>query len=432
MDIIHFSITFQINQLPFGSKSRQQFPLEWYRPPLALFATITPKSYSYRNGVNRLNQFLNSLEIGARGQTTLPQKFYRSPDLFEQELTQLFLDRWICVGHSDNLREPGTFFNLKLGSESILLIRDHQLKLHANFNVCRHRGTRLTEALCGKLGKTIQCPYHAWTYQLDGTLAGVPDEKEISGFCKADYPLHRAQVREHAGLIWLHAGLQPDDFDVQYAAILDRFRPWQLEQLKLGAQREYQVKANWKLILQNYSECYHCAPVHPRLVELSSPTSGGNDLVDGPIMGGFMDLRHNAQSMSCSSQKCGDYISGLDAEQRQRVYYYVFFPNMLLSLHPDYVMIHNLTPVSVEQTRIDCRWYFPSNTLTEHQDSLQDVVEFWDQTNREDWQVSELTQLGVASSRYTPGPYSNREAMSAALDRYYLQQLTAANLESPQ
>jgi Rieske 2Fe-2S family protein len=105
---------------------------------------------------------------------------------------------------------------------------------------------------------------------------------------------------------------------------------------------------------------------------------------------------------------------------------------MLLSLHPNYVMIHWLTPVNFEQTRIDCRWYFPANTITEHQTSIADAVDFWDQTNREDWHVSELTQLGVASSRYTPGPYSNREAMSAALDRYYLLQLKSANFESPQ
>lgn len=379
-----------------------------------------------------MNHFLNSLEIGAQGQCTLPQEFYRSQELFEQELRHLFLDRWLCVGHSEDLREPGTFLNLKLGSESILLIRDHQLKLQANFNVCRHRGTRLTEAPCGKLGKTIQCPYHAWTYQLDGTLAGVPDEKEIAGFCKADYGLHRAKVHEVRGLIWLHAGRQAGDFDSRYTDILNRFQPWQLANLKFGSHREYHVKANWKLILQNYSECYHCAPVHPRLVELSSPTSGGNDLVDGPVMGGYMDLRGNAQSMTCSGHKCGEFISGLDSQQQQRVYYYVFFPNMLLSLHPDYVMIHWLTPITFDQTRIDCRWYFPAATLATQTNSIEDAVEFWDQTNREDWKVSELTQLGVASSRYTPGPYSNREAMSAALDRYYLQQMKSSNIESPQ
>lgn len=382
--------------------------------------------------MKHLNHFLNSIDIGARGQFTLPQNFYLSQEWFTREITKLFLDRWICVGHCDDLREPGSFYNLKIGSESILLIRDYQLQLQANFNVCRHRGTRMTEAQCGKLGKTIQCPYHAWTYQLDGTLAGVPDEKEISNFCKTDHALHRASIREHEGLVWLHAGKHPTDFASTYDDLLQRFRPWQLGSLRLGAHRDYLVKANWKLVLQNYSECYHCAPVHPRLVDLSSPTSGGNDLVDGPIMGGFMDLRANAQSMTCSGQKCGDFITSLDAQQRRRVYYYVLFPNMLLSLHPDYVMVHLLTPIAVDQTRIDCRWYFPSQTLAEPQNSIENAVQFWDQTNREDWQVSELTQLGVASSRYTPGPYSNREAMSAALDRYYLQQLEAHSMESPQ
>lgn len=378
-----------------------------------------------------LNRFLNSIEIGSLGQKTLPQECYLDKKLHAHELATLFLDRWLCVAHSDNIREPGSFLNLKFGPESILLIRDHQLQIRANFNVCRHRGTRLTEATCGHLGKTIQCPYHAWTYQLDGTLAGVPDEKELADFRKQDYGLHRAQVYEHMGLIWLNAGKQPSPFDRHLIDTLNRFQPWQMDTLKLAAHHEYHVKANWKLILQNYSECYHCAPVHPRLVELSAPTSGGNDLVDGPIMGGYMDLRPNTESMTCSGRKCGPTIPGLDPQQQRRVYYYVFFPNMLLSLHPDYVMLHWLTPISVEQTRIDCRWYFPATTIAENHDAINDAVSFWDQTNREDWQVSELTQKGVASSRYTPGPYSNREAMSAALDRYYLQQLKSVNVESP-
>lgn len=366
--------------------------------------------------------FLNSTEIGSRGQKTLPPEFYCSEDLFRKEIVRIFLERWICVAHRDNVREPGTFLNLQFDTESILLIRDHQHNLQANFNVCRHRGTRLTQAPCGRFGKTLQCPYHAWTYQLDGTLAGVPDDKEIPGFNKSDYGLHRAAVHEQDGLIWINACRHPEAFDNALADTLNRFRPWCIKDLVQGAQRHYQVKANWKLILQNYSECYHCSPVHPRLVELSSPTSGGNDLVDGPIMGGFMDLRPIAESMSHSGRRCGLPIPGLDSQQLQRVYYYVFFPNLLLSLHPDYVMIHWLTPIHCGLTHIDCRWYFPAQSIANNDSSLADVVEFWDQTNREDWNVSELTQLGVASSRYTPGPYSNREAMSAALDRYYLQE----------
>jgi glycine betaine catabolism A len=378
-----------------------------------------------------LNRFLNSLEIGAQGQRTLPQEFYLSQEHFRAELSTLFLNRWLCVAHSDDISEPGQFLNLRFGSESILLIRDHQNVLRANFNVCRHRGTQIIESPCGKLGKTIQCPYHAWTYSLDGNLVGVPDEKELEGFCRSEHSLHRAAVHELGGLVWLHAGHHPSDFASEYSETLSRFQPWQIEKLKFGGKREYQVQANWKLILQNYSECYHCAPVHPRLVELSAPTSGGNDLVDGPIMGGYMDLRPQAESMTCTGRRSGPLISGLDTQRQQRVYYYVSFPNMLLSLLPDYVMIHWLTPVTIEQTRIECRWYFPESPVSQREAGFATAIDFWDQTNREDWHVSELTQLGVASSRYTPGPYSNREAMSAALDRYYLQQLQLSHLDGP-
>ena len=370
-----------------------------------------------------LTQFLNSLEIGSQGQLTLPQEYYLSEKLFQRELLSLFLDRWLCVAHIDDIPEAGSFLNIEIGSESIILVRDHHGAIHANFNVCRHRGTRMLAEKCGKLGRTLQCPYHAWTYHLDGSLAGVPDEKEIPNFCRNEHSLFQAHVKVHDGLVWIHAGQTPPEFESQYAEILDRFRSWSIPLLKCGGTQEYVVAANWKLILQNYSECYHCAPVHPRLVTLSSPLSGGNDLVSGPVMGGFMEIRQPDGSMTCSGRRCGPPIDTLQNADRQRVYYYVSFPQMLLSLHPDYVMTHWLTPISVHQTRITCRWYFPTTTLEDHSDNIRDAIEFWDQTNREDWRVSELTQLGVSSNRYQPGPYSNREAMSAALDRFYLQQL---------
>jgi len=369
-----------------------------------------------------MKEFLNSIEIGSQGQFTLPAYYYIAEEIFQRELRQLFESSWICVGHVSDFPQRGSFITVDVGKESLLIVRDHQDKYHAHFNVCRHRGTKLTDSPCGLAGKSFQCPYHAWTYSLNGELIGVPDEKQIPNFSREAYSLHGAAVVSFEGLIWVHCGLKPTPFELHFAAIVKRFSNWTISDLELTGTKQYEVQANWKLILQNYSECYHCAPVHPRLVELSSPHSGGNDLIDGPVMGGYMDLKAGTGSMTFTGLRCGPTLPSLTTEQSERVYYYVVFPQMLLSLHPDYVMIHWLKPRSPSHTSITCKWYFPLSSKNQKCDP-QDAIQFWDQTNREDWRVSELTQAGVGSSRYTPGPYSHREAMSAALDRYYLQQI---------
>jgi Rieske 2Fe-2S family protein len=183
------------------------------------------------------------------------------------------------------------------------------------------------------------------------------------------------------------------------------------------------VQANWKLIVQNYSECYHCPLVHPALADLSDYTSGQNDLVDGPFLGGFMDINHEGGSLTMSGQACALPIDGLPVEDLDRVYYYAFFPNMLLSMHPDYVLIHHLWPQGPGRTRIVCRWLFHPTAIAHPDFNPDDAVEFWDMTNQQDWHVCELSQLGVASRAYTTSPYSNRESLLVAFDREVLKAL---------
>jgi Rieske 2Fe-2S family protein len=367
-----------------------------------------------------MESFLSSIEIGSQGQKTLPAEYFLSPEVFQREQQVIFRNRWVCVAHESDFSEPGVYRNIQLGGESILLVRDSQGILRGHFNVCRHRGTQLTDAKCGKVGKTLQCPYHAWTYSLDGRLLGVPDEKEFNQFSKDQHGLHPVTLTTSDGLVWVHLGTDPPPFEQSHGSIVGRFDRWKIRELVRGGERNYRVAANWKMILQNYSECYHCAPVHPQLIELSPPTSGGNDLIDGPVMGGYMDIRQIGGSMSCSGKRCGSYLPELTSDQKQRVYYYVCFPQMLLSLHPDYVMIHWLTPVSPLETNIECHWFFAKASFDLQDFNPLDAIDFWDRTNREDWRVSELTQRGVQSSRYQPGPYGNRESMPAALDRFYL------------
>jgi len=180
------------------------------------------------------------------------------------------------------------------------------------------------------------------------------------------------------------------------------------------------VQANWKLVVQNYSECYHCPLIHPELAKRSPYRSGQNDLFEGPFLGGYMHLNHEFGSLTMSGRLCSLPISGLPESETARVYYYTLFPNMLLSLHPDYVMCHTLWPVSPSETHIICEWLFDPGVSHVPGFDPDDAVCFWDVTNRQDWQVCELSQLGVSSKMYTPSPYGTAESLLAAFDSYYL------------
>jgi Rieske 2Fe-2S family protein len=186
------------------------------------------------------------------------------------------------------------------------------------------------------------------------------------------------------------------------------------------------VRANWKLIFENYSECYHCPTVHPSLVKLSPADSGANDLTSGPFLGGYMSIVRPGGSLTLSGDSCGPSVGELRAEDRERVYYYSIFPNLLLSLHHDYVMYHTLWPEAPDRTRIECTWLFDPDAASVPGYNPDDGIEFWDLTNRQDWHICEQCQWGVSSRAYSPGPYSPRDSISAAFDREYLRAMDQA------
>jgi Rieske 2Fe-2S family protein len=182
------------------------------------------------------------------------------------------------------------------------------------------------------------------------------------------------------------------------------------------------VKANWKLIILNYNECLHCPLLHPILNGITDYLSGMNDSPQPTYIGGSMEFRNGARTMSLDGRKRRDTLPGLNQVQSAQVLYYAIYPNLLLSLHPDYVMAHTLWPESVNRTRVVCEWYFHPKEMAKPDFDARDAVEFWDITNREDWAISELAQLGVSSRAYEPGPYSPREGLPSAFDQWILQQ----------
>ncbi|HET7620566.1 MAG TPA: aromatic ring-hydroxylating dioxygenase subunit alpha [Gemmatimonadaceae bacterium] len=367
--------------------------------------------------------FLRTAEIPLDRAFTLPGEYFTSPAIFAEERDSIFAARWLCVGRDDELPSPGDYFVRNVLGESIIVVRDNGGALSALYNVCRHRGSRLCEADQGHFAGTIRCPYHAWTYALDGRLLGAPSSADIPDFCADDYPLHRVALARWEGFLFINLADEPEEFGVAWAPLLDRFTRFNLPRLAAARTIEYDVRANWKLLFQNYSECYHCGPVHPSLARATPPTSGENDLVEGPFTGGFMVMNAGYESLTLTGRSCGLPVGDLPEEDMRRVYYYAIFPNMLLSLHPDYVMYHMLWPESPDRTRISCSWLFNPATLRDPRFDPADGIEFWDRTNREDWHICERSQLGVSSRAYRPGPYSKRETLPAQFDREVLRAL---------
>ena len=246
---------------------------------------------------------------------------------------------------------------------------------------------------------------------------------DVRGFDKADYSLHSVHLALWEGFIFVNLAVSPTPLDECFAPLAGKFSHWNLPKLRSAKRIDYEVRANWKLIFENYSECYHCPGVHPMLSKISPYDSAENDLTEGPFLGGFMKI-NKGKSLTMSGNACASRLGDIAAEDFHRIFYYSIFPNVLLSLHPDYVMVHQLWPQSSERTLILCDWFFhPEAFKCAVGFHPEDAIEFWDMTNKQDWHVCELSQQGIASRAYEPGPYSSRESIPAAWDREYLRQM---------
>lgn len=351
---------------------------------------------------------------------TLPGWFYTDPDYDRAERERFFGNEWVCIGREEQLLEPGTYLNVEVAGESLIVLRDDANGLRAFYNVCRHRGTRICSEPEGRTGHSLICPYHAWTYDLQGRLVGAPHMEDVPGFQREDYPLHAATADLWEGHVFVHLGTQPSSLADRLGPLAEKFRNWGMAELRRASRVEYDVRANWKLLIHNYSECLHCPVNHPALQKLSHYLSGVNEPATEAWLGGAMELRPGVDTLNDDGRARRPYLPRLEAEQRRHVYYYAVLPNLLLSLHPDYVMTHILWPLGPDRTRVVCEWHFPPETIRLPDFDPGDAVAFWDRTNREDWRLSELTQAGLSSRVFTPGPYSNREDLLRSFDQLIL------------
>src|SRR5712691_1527650 len=363
--------------------------------------------------------FRKTTETFRSGATTLPQRHFVLPEIFAEELQKIFATNWVLVGHQSQLAEPGDYFLAEVAGESLIVAKDQRWTIRAFYNVCRHRGARRCEEQNGHAA-AIECPYHAWTYALDGRLIGAPHMDEVEGFEKKSYPLHTVALAEWAGFLFVNLDPAATPAAQWFAPLQDRFAGYNLPRLQTVRRIEYDVRANWKLILQNYNECLHCPTIHPELSTKLPYTSGANDLIEGPFLGGYMEIKAPNESATMTGRACALPLGTLPPDDQHRAFYYALFPTMMMSLHPDYAVFYTVWPVAAKEYRVVCEWMVHPDAPAAAGYNIQDAEEFWDRTNRQDWHICEQSQLGISSRVYAPGPYSARESIPAAWDRTYL------------
>jgi Rieske 2Fe-2S family protein len=358
-------------------------------------------------------------ELGSRETPAmLPALAYTSPEVLAWELRHVFAGTWAFLGRLDELLPEGTSQRAVLvGDVGAVLTRDDgEVRMFAN--TCRHRGHELL-ATGGSSGRqAIVCPYHAWSYDLAGRVVAARGFREVEGFESAAHGLVELPVTVWCGWVFGHGVCAVGDRDVpdfrrHLGALDDVVAAYRPQDLRLGARHDYEVAANWKVVAENYHECYHCPVIHPELSRVSPPTSGSNYHLPGAWVGGSMQLVDGMATMSLDGRSGGRPITGVSPESVEYVH---LLPNLLVSAHPDYVMTHRLTPLAPDRTSVECAWYFPADDDDGGPPDPAYAVDFWDLTNRQDWAACESVQRGLAGPHFRPGPFAPDEDAVARFD----------------
>ncbi len=339
----------------------------------------------------------------------LPPAAYTDPQVLEWERDHLFDGGWVAACHAGAIAEPGSQLGVALGRGSALVVRDGA-DVRAYANVCRHRGHEILAVGERACRSSLVCPYHAWSYDLDGRL------RHASGgasFDPDELALTPLRVEEHLGWVFVNADGAAAPAASGFAGLDDVLGPHDAGSLTSVARRDYEVAANWKVIHENYQECLHCPRIHPELCRVSPPDSGDNLAPGDAWVGGWMDLADHAATMSMDGAAVGATLPGLDEQVRRRVAYVALLPSLLVSAHPDYVLTHRLEPLAPGRTRVACEWLAPPDA------ALDEAIALWDVTNLQDWAACESVQRGLESGRAVPGPLAPREDAVHAVVQWF-------------
>jgi Rieske 2Fe-2S family protein len=316
---------------------------------------------------------------------------------------------WVCVGRAHDVAEPGSAAAYASGATGVLVTRSSDGTLRAFENSCRHRGHELLPCGGTAAPRALVCPYHAWTYDLDGRLRNAPGFARDGSFDTSGHGLFTMPVRDWHGWLFVDPSRSDVGFERHIGELEQVVAPYDAGSLVTAEVHDYDVAANWKVIIENYQECYHCSMIHPELCRVSPPRSGENLDREGDWVGGWMELREGAETMSLDGRSAGTPMARLSEEAQHTVMYVAVLPNLLVSLHPDYVMTHLLTPLTPDLTHIQCSWAFPQATVARDGFDPSYAVDFWDLTNRQDWSACESVQRGMKAPSFVPGPLAPEE-----------------------
>ncbi len=379
------------------------------------------------------------------GGRSLERVFYTSQAVYEEDMRRIWCENWHWAGHVSQIPEPGDFFTFEFGTESVIVVRDREGAVRAHLNVCRHRGSRVCLEHAGT-ARVFSCPYHGWTYSLDGSLRGA--QRMPEGFDKAEHGLEPVHVAVLDGLIFVSLAEEPSDLAAGFAKIAAQVAPFGFADMKVAHTGDYPVPANWKLAFENYLECYHCGPAHEeysRSHSLKDPASMTPDLVGG------MEERAAAAGISTEAVSS----SGLDADPPGADVYhrrYPLYPGFLTGsrdgtplapplgtitahdggatdvqigplnyflVYADHVVGYRFLPRGVQDTLIQSVWMVRADAEEGKDYDVDQLTWLWHVTTQDDERIIRHNQEGVNSMRYRPGPLATQEWGIEAFLRWY-------------
>jgi Rieske 2Fe-2S family protein len=353
---------------------------------------------------------------------TLDAGAYLSDEVWATERDRIWFRQWVLVGRDHDLPEPGDRVVVDVAGESIVVVRDDDGTLRGFFNVCRHRGAQLVDPngpACGSFGAAIQCPYHAWTYGLDGALRRAP-------FLTADQTptvsLHPVAIETWGGFVFAH--LTPEaatPLAEQLGPIPARASNYPLEELRRGLTFTYDVAANWKTIAENYNECYHCGPVHPTLCDLVPSFRRGGSGLDWPD---GIPHREGAWTFTTTGTSNREPFPTLNENERVKHKGELIYPNLLLSLSAEHVAAFRLESHGPSSTTVVCDLLFAPDAIDAPDFDPTDAGDLWDITNREDWAICESVQRGMSSRAWSGGWFAPMEDDTADITVWYARSMS--------
>jgi glycine betaine catabolism A len=352
-------------------------------------------------------------------EASLARDAYCDAHVFADEQRLATSTSWVCIGRSDSIgAKPGSYRLTSIVGERVLVVRDHDGALGAFANRCMHRGTELVDSTLSQTSacfeSVIRCPYHFWAYGFDGSLRASPWVDDID---PNDFSLHRYELAEWGGFAFVRLVGGGPALSDELGPVATRVSRFPLDQLLVGGSIAYDVAANWKVIAENYNECYHCGPVHPELCDLvpSFRVRGGAalDWEQG------IPHRSGADTYTASGTSTRASFPGINEAEQVNHFGELIYPNLMLSLSRDHVAAFILQPIAADRTMIECQLLFHPDEVAKDVFDAYDAVDFWHMVNLQDWAICERVQRGMASRSFQHGWYAPMEDPSLDIRRWW-------------